>query len=274
MAIKHFPVAILQGRLSPDFDGRYQFFPKTEWEKEFEIAKTLGFDGIEWLIDPKEWKSNPIFTRPNEVKVACRGELGVPVTSICADWFMDVCLWEGDPEEHRAAIFSLVEHLALTTQRTLLIPLLETHSIFDEAIQEKVVSVLKPLASEFESKGLSIGFETELSITALTRFIDMFESNVFGAYYDIGNCTSYGFDCGSDIKILGEKVKGIHIKDRKVGATTPLPLGSGDADYLAVFEALTFIEWSGVPVMQAWRGTEYTKDAQNQLTFIRNIINA
>lgn len=270
MKEKSFPIAILQGRLSPDIDKRYQFFPKERWQDEFKIGRELGFDGIEWLIDPKGWEHNPIFDTTTEVVQQLSQESLLPVVSICADWFMEVCIWEGDPEVHRNHIRSLFSHLQGTINKVLLIPLLETHSIFESSIQEKVVSVLKPLSGELENLGISIAFETELTATQLISFLYKFDSNAYGVYYDIGNCTSYGFDCPSDIRILRSRIKGIHIKDRKVGTTTPLRLGEGDADFTGVIKALTEIDWQGTLVMQAWRGEDYVNDARIQLQFIRS----
>lgn len=266
-----FQIAILQGRLSPDTENRYQFFPRKSWQQEFQIAHDIGFNGIEWLIDPKDWEKNPVFSDFTEAETLAR-EKSLPIVSICADWFMDVCIWEGDPETHRANIRSLIPRLIKTTNKLLLIPLLETHSIFEWDIQKKVSGVLRPLKEELEKASIHIGFETELSATQLVSFLDLFESEVFGVYYDIGNCTSYGFNCPEDILLLAKKVKGVHVKDRKIGTTKPVPLGQGDADYLGVFKALSQIGWQGTLVMQAWRGPDYLEDAKTQLDFVRNCL--
>lgn len=271
MKIKEFPIAILQGRLSPDVDGRYQFFPKQNWQEEFRIAKTLGFDGVEWLVDPMRWENNPIFFDAFDEAERLSQETLIPIVSACADWFMQVCLWEGDPEWHRNKLRLIFARVAKMTNRLILVPLLETHNITDIEIQKKIVSVLKPLANEMESQGIHIGFETELNAAELISFIEMFESPAFGVYYDIGNCTSYGFDCAKDIKKLNLHIKGVHVKDRKIGTTTPLPLGQGDADYRGVISALREIDWEGTLVMQAWRGEDFVDDAKRQMEFIRNI---
>ncbi len=271
MKNKSFPIAILQGRLSPDLENRYQFFPKNGWQEEFTKAKELGFDGIEWLIDPNGWLQNPIFDNQYTDAITTSEKI-LPIVSICADWCMNVCIWEDDPEAHRAKIRSLFSSLKATTNKLLLIPLLETHDIRPTDIQKKVVSVLKPLSRELEEEGIRIGFETELSSKELTEFLSGFESDAFGVYYDVGNCTSYGFDCPSDIRHLGTRIFGVHLKDRRIGTTTPLPLGSGDVNFFGIVEALNEINWKGTLVMQAWRGERYLNDAIMQLNFIRKIL--
>jgi len=273
MKNKPFPIAILQGRLSPDVEARYQFFPKDGWRDEFKKAKEIGFDGIEWLVDPIGWEENPIFSSLFDEAEDVARSTSLPITSVCADWFMGVCIWEGEAEMHREKIRSILSCVQRTKNKVLLIPLLEKHNISLLNIQKKIVDVLKPLAPELEAAGVSIGFETELSAQELMRFLQGFESDAFGVYYDIGNCTSYGFNCPEDIRVLENRIKGIHIKDRRVGTTTPVRLGDGDADFKGVIQALTETDWTGTLVMQAWRGGQYVDDAREQLLYIRNIIN-
>jgi sugar phosphate isomerase/epimerase len=263
------PVAILQGRLSPDTESRYQFFPKALWQDEFHRAREIGFDGIEWLVDPKGWRENPIFSASfSEAENLSRDVL--PIVSVCADWFMEVCIWEGNPEEHRENIRKLFPHVVHTKNKLILLPLLETHPIKDVSAQEKVIAVLKPLSTELETLGITIAFETELTASELATFLDSFESPAFGVYYDVGNCTSYGFNCADDVRVLGNRIKGVHLKDRKIGTTKPLRLGEGDADFAGVIGTLLEIGWPGTLVMQAWRGERYIDDAKTQLEFIRS----
>src|SRR3989344_5897794 len=83
-----FDIGILQGRLSPSLDGRLQFFPK-DWEKEFFIAKDIGFKSIEWLFDWPDFQKNPIFTEEGRIVIQkTMQDSGVKVSSICADYYM------------------------------------------------------------------------------------------------------------------------------------------------------------------------------------------
>jgi sugar phosphate isomerase/epimerase len=58
------------------------------------------------------------------------------------------------------------------------------------------------------------------------------------------------------------------VKDRKIGKTQSMLLGTGDADFKGCFTALKAIGYKGVLTIQAWRGEDYLRDAQNQLQFI------
>jgi len=50
----------MQGRLLPKFQGRYQAHPKGFWQKEFEIAKEIGLDCIEFILDFNDAEDNPL----------------------------------------------------------------------------------------------------------------------------------------------------------------------------------------------------------------------
>ena len=44
-------IGIMQGRLSPRIDGKIQAYPASTWQKEFEIAKEIGYSAIEWIVE-------------------------------------------------------------------------------------------------------------------------------------------------------------------------------------------------------------------------------
>ena len=46
-------IGIMQGRLLPKYKKRYQAHPVGYWQAEFNIAKELGFDQIEFILDYK-----------------------------------------------------------------------------------------------------------------------------------------------------------------------------------------------------------------------------
>jgi hexulose-6-phosphate isomerase len=268
MSYTPYQIAILQGRLSPDLDNRYQFFPPT-WKDEFPKAKELGFDAIEWLVDPKGWKDNPILTNEWSEALELSAQSQLPISGVCADWFMQVNPFEGDPEEHRASLRKLMMNAKDTTNRLMLMPLLETHPILEIGKQDAIVELLTPLIPELEAQALTLAFETELPKEDLAAFVDRFGTRHIGVYYDTGNCTSYGFDCPEDIRYLGARIKGVHIKDRKKGTTQSKPLGEGDADIVESLKALHEVGWAGTLIMQAWRGPDYVDDAKKQLAYLR-----
>ncbi|HEV2619611.1 MAG TPA: hypothetical protein VGU23_06695, partial [Acidobacteriaceae bacterium] len=56
------PIGVMQGRLSPPEDGRFQSFPRKSWRQEIGRAREAGLDYIEWIHDEYGRTANPIFS--------------------------------------------------------------------------------------------------------------------------------------------------------------------------------------------------------------------
>ena len=75
----------MQGRLSKPKNGKIQSFPINSWENEFYLAKNIGFELIEWVLD-ENVKDNPILDKRFFSKIkAIKEKTGVEINSIC--WF-------------------------------------------------------------------------------------------------------------------------------------------------------------------------------------------
>ena len=78
-------IAVMQGRLVPPEDGRFQCFPRTGWQSEFERAAEAGIDAIEWIYDAYGEQVNPIRddTGLDELR-RLHLSSGIIVRSLCA----------------------------------------------------------------------------------------------------------------------------------------------------------------------------------------------
>ena len=54
-------LGICQGRLTLPPNNELQWFPQEKWEKEFEIAKSIGLNYIELLAEREHNPKNPIW---------------------------------------------------------------------------------------------------------------------------------------------------------------------------------------------------------------------
>ena len=81
-------IGIMQGRLSPRIDGKIQAYPANTWQKEFEIAKEIGYSAIEWIIE-KPLEINAMLSKSGiqEIKEIV-SKTGVKIDYVCADIFM------------------------------------------------------------------------------------------------------------------------------------------------------------------------------------------
>ena len=81
-------IGIMQGRLSRPINNRIQSFPLNSWEDEFYLAKEIGFELIEWVLD-ENIQDNPILNKKHFSKINfIKNETGININSICCDYFM------------------------------------------------------------------------------------------------------------------------------------------------------------------------------------------
>src|SRR5262249_32793391 len=101
-------IAIMQGRLLPPQNGRFQCFPRDRWRDEFPLAAAADLHAIEWIYDLRGADINPIATDigSSEIK-AISNRHGVGVYSVCADYFMDRPFARATPSQ----FVELTEHL-------------------------------------------------------------------------------------------------------------------------------------------------------------------
>lgn len=53
-------IGVMQGRLLPKYQGRYQAHPLGYWREEFEVAGKLGLDCIKFIFDFNDAFKNPL----------------------------------------------------------------------------------------------------------------------------------------------------------------------------------------------------------------------
>ena len=118
---------------------------------------------------------------------------------------------------------------------------------YDRATQ--AISQLLPTA---EKLGVSVAVENVwnkflLSPLEMRNFIDYFQSEKVGAYFDVGNVLLTGYP-DQWIRILDSRIKRVHIKDFKLSTGTAdgfVDLLEGDVDFDAIKKALKEINYDG-----------------------------
>ena len=113
----------------------------------------------------------------------------------------------------------------------------------------EAISQLVPVA---EKLGVAIAVENVwnkflLSPLEMREFIDNFNTSQVGVYFDVGNVLLTGYP-DQWIRILGPRIKRVHIKDFKLSVGTAdgfVDLLEGDVDFEAVKQALSEINYDG-----------------------------
>ena len=248
---------IMQGRLSAPYENRIQCFPRSTWKQEFSLAAAAGLGSIEWIYDTFGDGANPIENDEgiNLVK-RLSTEHSITVESICADWFMEEPLVGVSQVESKTA-FERLEWLLgrarLLGIGRIVLPFIDTSALESNTLISEAVKMLTKILPLARESGIEIHLETSLSPSKFGALLKRIPDPVVRVNYDTGNSASCGYDPREEFRMYGQRIGSIHIKDRLLHGTT-VPLGTGDADFVAVFDELYKLRYVGPFVLQVARG--------------------
>jgi L-ribulose-5-phosphate 3-epimerase len=267
-------IGIMQGRLIPPMDGRFQCFPRGRWAEEFPLAAEAGLQAIEWIYDAYGAEENPIASAAGIAQIKSLSETHrIGVFSVCADYFMDfplVRINEQETQERLNKLFWLMRQGQALGIHRLVLPFVDASRIETEAEESAVVQCLTLAMPVAEETGVEIHLETSLAPAPFASLLSKVHHPMLKVNYDSGNSSSLGYHPTDEFAAYGQRVGSVHIKDRVLGGGT-VPLGTGDADFSALFAALRKIEYSGDVILQVARpasGNEVAWAKQN-LAFVQ-----
>ncbi len=266
------PIGIMQGRLSPPVARRIQAFPWASWQEEFERAKQIGLDLIEWLFEDEGYEQNPIWNDAGvEAICECSAASGVQVRTCCADYFMPHPFFrvsEAERLESIRVLNRLIEQLAKVGVQLILMPVLEVCEARTQAEKDLLIESLRGPLDLAASHDIRIGLETELPAEEYRALVEQANHPALGVYYDTGNNAARGHDIAADAEVLVERLFGVHVKDRRKGGPTVL-LGQGDANFDGFFAVTRQAGFSGPVILQTAFGPDFTGIAAKHLEFVR-----
>jgi L-ribulose-5-phosphate 3-epimerase len=268
-------IGIMQGRLLPRYKGRYQAHPVGFWQAEFNIAKELGFNQIEFILDYNDFEKNPLMSKHGikEIKEAI-GESGVEVKSICADYFMEAPFHSDHQKKSENILKRLIKNVKNLGIVDIVIPCVDQSTLKNEKDFKMFVKSIKKALPLAEKYGININFETDLNPKRFKELLRRFDSKNIKVNYDIGNSASLGYNPKEEFKAYGAYISDLHIKDRVLDGGS-VQLGSGNADFKTVFQLLNKYKFNGNIIMQAAKADEYIDDlimVKEQKRFIAGFI--
>lgn len=229
-------------------------------------AKNLGFDAIELCI------ANEGVLTHNTTQAQCEdiadtaNKIGIQISSVASGQSWTWSPSASDPEIRKKIIDFTCKALKITkwlgTDAYLFVPgavsvffLPDAEVVnYDVCYQRasKAVNQILPVAEE---TGVFLCIENVwnkflLSPLEMRDFIDSFNSEMVAAYFDVGNVLLTGYP-DQWIRILGNRIKRVHIKDFKLSIGTAegfVDLLEGDVDFSSVKKALADIGYDGYVV--------------------------
>ena len=266
-------LGVMQGRLLPKYEGRYQAHPKGYWQDEFKIAKNLGLDCIEFILDFNDFNDNPLMQREGVDEILSISNFhGVSVKSICADYFMEAPLHHHDEVEVEKSIKvleRLIESSSILGVNDIVIPCVDNSSLVGSHNANRFIENISGQIKNIEKRNINIALETDLPPRDFVNLLENINSNNVTINYDIGNSASLGFDPVEELECYGDRISDIHIKDRTLNGG-PVVLGSGNANFDIFFEKLIGFDYKGIFIMQAYRDDNGVEIFKEQMDWFVN----
>ncbi len=272
---------VMQGRLSPPEDGRFQSFPRQGWREEFAKAKAAGLSYIEWIHDEYDSGANPIFTPGGLAEFdALKQKHGLATPALCGDWFMDFPLIRCTPEEQQAReqhLHELIPIAARIGAFRIVLPFVDNSKITTETEKQQVLDVLGralPLADEHD---VELHLEADFNPADFAEFLVRIPHHMLKVNWDSGNSSGLGYIATEEFAAYGDRIGSVHIKDRfrkPEGGIETRPLGAGSADFEDVFAAIRSIHYTGGLTLQVARGTpgDEVNFLRTQLDFLKRYV--
>lgn len=227
-------------------------------------AKELGFDAIELAIGAPEGVLTDQTTQAQcEDIIATAKKIGIEISSVASGESWGCSPTANDAETRGKIIDFTCKALQITkwlgSDAYLFVPgavdvfFLPDAGVIDyDVCYERAGDAIKQLLPAAEETGVAICIENVwnkflLSPLEMRDFIDGFNSEMVGAYFDVGNVLLTGYP-DQWIRILGERIKRVHVKDFKVSVGTVegfVDLLEGDVDFEAVKKALSDVGYDG-----------------------------
>jgi sugar phosphate isomerase/epimerase len=261
---------IMQGRLSRQSPRGYQTFPAYTWIEEFRLAKSYGFEHIEWVIESFDIEDNPLLAQPDQVRTIA-DEHQIDVVSVCADFLLESPLHPQNSSSwnHFERMMSNSGELEI---EVVVIPCVDSNSLLRSENLNNLETSLPRMVSVAENCGVLLALETDLAPRDFKNLLEKYEVPQVSVNYDSGNSASLGYDFAEEMEAYGDRITDFHLKDRMAGGPS-VELGSGSTNLNEVLRYLSPESFNGIVTMQAMRDSEGPPSVRNQLAWINAQLN-
>lgn len=268
-------IGIMQGRLSPARNGKIQTFPGEAWRNEFALAKEIGYELIEWVLDTTDLNINPLLSEVGRKEInTYKQQFGIEITSVCCDYFVEFPFHSDRPDIRLQSHGMLLELIRVCREVGIMfieLPLIGQSSIKEKKDAEIVVALFNDLLPILNAKDMYLLLETDLSPESLKELLNKMPSDRIQINYDTGNSAYWEFDPVYELSTYGNRIGNIHIKD-----CTPkdysVMLGSGSVDFKQSFELFNKCNYKGDFILQAVRGENDFELAKQFFGFTKQFV--
>ena len=250
---------IMQGRLLPKLNNRYQAHPIGYWQDEFILAKKLKLDLIEFIFDYDNYMLNPLMSLSGIENIQrVISETGVNVKTICADYFMEAPIHSTNNSVSKKSLEvlkELIKNSSLLGVTDVILPCVDHSKLSDSSDKKRLITHLKSLNDFLNDYKINISLETDLNPSEFVELIKAVNSQFVKINYDTGNSACLGYNLSEEFNTYGEFISDIHIKDRLLNGGSVF-FGEGNVNFDLFFEELKKLNYNGPIIFQLYRDDE------------------
>jgi L-ribulose-5-phosphate 3-epimerase len=243
------------------FDGGLE--AKMPVRDAMQQAKELGYDSIELCIASEGALTHETTQAECEQIVKMANQIGIEISSVASGESWGVCPTSNDSAIRQKITDFTRKALQVTqwlgTDAYLLVPgavdvffLPDAEIVPYDICYDRAKKFIDSLLDTAQETDVTLCIENVwnkflLSPLEMRNFIDSFDSPFVGSYFDIGNVLLFGYP-SQWIRILGERIKRVHIKDfdKSVGTAEGfVDLLEGDVEFDKVTQSLQEIGYDG-----------------------------
>jgi acetyl esterase len=220
--------------------------PSRDDSQLFRRARRLGFAGVEVNLQPN---------RPERIDAVRRAqaETGLAVPSLVLGEHNDLGGIADDDSAVAASaaddVRRAIEWAAELGADALLVPFFGRAELRDEGDLRRAAAAFRPLCQTAGERGVSLLYEGTLAADEVRRLAGLVDSGAFGCYFDYANVVARGMDSATELRLLAELVRRVHLKDVRV-TVNDCPPGLGLVDFGESGRALDAIGYDGWVVLE------------------------
>jgi len=254
------PFGIVQGRLTVPPVGLLQWFPQDSWQGEFSTAERIGIQFIELLTERQFNPDNPFWTEQGRAELKVVNEkTGRWLYSSCTDYIIDHSLLDDPKGETRKHVKQFLAASADLGCKVAVFPLLE-QSDLNTSTADAMAPLIQEFARQAAESDILICIESLMEGKHLKSFLELVNEPNVKCVFDTGNRVVDNPDLVPEIRLLGDWIAHVHIKDKNASGANVL-LGTGLVNFAEVFQALREIGYDGPLVFETTRGTDPAETA-------------
>lgn len=225
--------------------------PNWDVERRIALIKDAGYDGFESHHPSSDEEAKQI--------KALAEKHGVTIHSVMGGTHWRLPLSSPDESTRKQAIEGIEQALHFASimgaEGVLVVPAVVNEQTDYKTAWDLSMQSLKHLVSVAKKLGVQIWVENVwnrflLSPLEFAAYVDELNHSantndgIVGAYFDVGNILAYGYP-QHWIRLLGKRIKRVHLKDFRVGEHRFVYLLQGDVNWREVMAALREVGYDG-----------------------------